>query len=247
MKNIKKHKQNWEKLGELDPLWAVLSDNNKRFNNWNLEEFLATGLSEVENVFTVMRELNIGQNRGVMLDFGCGVGRLARHWLKYFDKYIGSDISSKMLERALKINQDLSVEFYENQDDLKIFEDNKFEFIYSGIVLQHMPSRETIKKYILEFYRILKEDGVLVFQLPAKIPWRFRLQPIRKVYSALRFLGLSDDFLYNHLGLYPIKMNFISENDMKNFLEKVGFKVLNIKNDTYCGPNVESRTYYCQK
>lgn len=247
MKNILKHKNNWEKLGELDPLWAVLSDNSKRFNSWNIEEFLSTGLSEVENVFSIMKELNIGQNRGVMLDFGCGVGRLARHWLKHFDKYIGSDISSNMLERAKKINQDLEVDFLENGEDLKIFEDNKFDFIYSGIVLQHMPNRETIKKYILEFKRVLKKDGVLVFQLPAEIPWRFRLQPIRKAYSVLKFLGLSDDFLYNHLGLYPIKMNFVSENDMRNFLEKVGLKVVDVKQDTYCGPLVKSCTYYCQK
>lgn len=247
MKKIKQHKRDWEVLGELDPLWAVLSDNNKKFNNWNLEEFLATGLSEVEGVFAVMQDLKLAQNRGEMLDFGCGVGRLARHWLKHFDKYIGSDISSKMLERARKINQDLEAEFQENQEDLRIFKDNRFDFIYSGITLQHMPDKEAIKRYILEFKRILKEGGALVFQLPTKIPWYYRFQPVRKTYSALRFLGLSDNFLYNHLGLYPIKMSAIPEDDVQNFLSKAGFKVLGVKSDNYCGPKVESRTYYCQK
>ncbi|PKM91847.1 hypothetical protein CVU82_01410 [Candidatus Falkowbacteria bacterium HGW-Falkowbacteria-1] len=247
MEKIESHKQNWEKLGEMDPLWAVLSDNSKRFNNWNLEEFLQTGEVEVENVYSVMRELNVGLNKGEVLDFGCGVGRLARHFLKHFDKYNGCDISKNMLERAKKINQDLSAEFFENGEDLKIFKDQKFDFIYSGIVLQHLPDKEMVKKYILEFYRVLKNDGLLVFQLPSKIPWRFRLQPVRKVYLFLKLLGLSDKFLYKQLGLYPIKMSAIEEEDMKNFLIKVGFKVLTIKDDSYCGPSVESRTYYCQK
>ncbi|MFA5420608.1 MAG: class I SAM-dependent methyltransferase [Patescibacteria group bacterium] len=249
MENIKNHKQDWENLGELDPLWAVLSDNSKRFNNWSIEEFLGTGKKEVGDVLSVMNDLKLNPEKGEMLDFGCGVGRLARHWLSYFNRYIGCDISSTMLNRAKKINQDIieSVDFVENGEDLKIFPDKKFDFIYSGIVLQHIPSRDMIKSYILEFNRILKEGGVLAFQLPTNIPWRFRFQPVRKIYSGLKFLGISDGFLYNQLGLYPMKMNFIPEDIMRGFLEKVGFRIVDVKSDTYCGPSVKSRTYYCVK
>ena len=95
--------------------------------------------------------------------------------------------------------------------------------------------------------RILKEGGVLAFQLPTNIPWRFRFQPVRKIYSGLKFLGISDGFLYNQLGLYPMKMNFIPEDIMRGFLEKVGFRIVDVKSDTYCGPSVKSRTYYCVK
>ena len=174
MSKITEHKKNWEALGELDPFWAVLSDSSKRFNNWDLNEFLSTGESEVENIFSQMQKNNIGLNGGEMLDFGCGVGRLARFWLKHFSKYNGTDISQAMVEKAREINSGLMAEFFVNSDDLKIFSDKKFDFIYSGIVLQHLPDREFIKKYILEFKRVLKDGGVLVFQLPSEIPWRFR-------------------------------------------------------------------------
>jgi ubiquinone/menaquinone biosynthesis C-methylase UbiE len=247
MSQIEQHKKNWEKLGELDPLWAVLSDNSKRFNNWDLEEFLKTGEKEVENILSELKNLNIALAKNEMLDFGCGVGRLARHFLKYFSKYNGTDISRPMIEKARVINSGLQAEFFINEADLKIFSDNKFDFIYSGIVLQHLPSRELIKKYILEFKRILKNEGILVFQLPSKIPWTFRFQPARRLYNFLKLIGFSENFLYQKIGLYPIKMSFISETDMNKFLRDSGFEVLAIKEDTYCGPRVQSRTYYCRK
>ncbi len=246
MSQIEKHKKNWEKLGELDPLWAILSDSSKRFNNWNLEEFLKTGEKEVENIFSELRSLDITPAKAEMLDFGCGVGRLTRHFLKYFFKYNGADISRPMIERAREINSGLPAEFFINEADLKIFSDNKFDFIYSGIVLQHLPNRELIKECIIEFKRILKNDGILVFQLPSKIPWTFRFQPVRRLYNFLKLIGFSENFLYQKIGLYPIKMSFISEVDMKEFLRDSGFEVLAIKEDTYCGPHVQSRTYYCK-
>lgn len=245
MSKIEKHQKNWETLGKLDPLWAVLSDNSKRFNNWNIEDFLKTGEAEVENIFSQMNKLNIGLSRGEMLDFGCGVGRLARHWLKYFDKYNGTDISPAMLEKARELNHNLAVEFFVNGENLAILADNKFDFVYSGIVLQHLPNKEFIKKYLLEFKRILKPNGVLVFQLPSKIPWRFRFQPVRRLYNILKGIGFSDKFLYKKVGLYPIKMTAISEKELKVFLQDAGFVVKKINPDTYCGPSVKSRTYYC--
>lgn len=245
MSKITEHKKNWEALGELDPFWAVLSDNSKRFNNWDLNEFLNTGKAEVENIFSQMQKNNIALNRGEMLDFGCGVGRLARFWLKHFSKYNGTDISQAMVEKAREINSGLMAEFFVNSDDLKIFSNKKFDFIYSGIVLQHLPDREFIKKYILEFRRVLKDGGTLVFQLPSEIPWRFRFQPVRRLYNVLKGFGFSEKFLYQKIGLYPIKMSYINEEDMRNFLLKAGFKVKDVCADTYCGPQVKSRTYYC--
>lgn len=245
MSKTKKHKKNWETLGKLDPFWAILSDNSKRFNKWELDEFLRTGEIEVKNIMTQIEKNNIFLERGEMLDFGCGLGRLARSFLKYFSQYNGSDISQAMVEQARELNAGLPAKFFVNDDNLEIFADKSFAFIYSGIVLQHLPNREFIKKYILEFRRVLKDDGVLVFQLPSKIPWRFRFQPIRRLYNILKKLSFSEKFLYQKLRLYPIKMNFIKEAEMISFLSEAGFVVKDVQADTYCGPQVESRTYYC--
>jgi SAM-dependent methyltransferase len=244
MSKLKKHKKDWESLGKIDPFWAVLSDNSKRFNNWDLGEFFETGRKEGEHIWGNLENSSLKKER--ILDFGCGLGRLARFWLEHFKEYIGCDISESMISRAKEVN-DSRAKFFLSGDDLSIFPEDHFDFIYSGIVLQHLPNRKFIETYILEFKRVLRPGGALVFQLPSRIPFRYRFQPIRRLYNFLKFFSFSDDFLYNRLKLFPIKMSFIEEGEMRCFLEKEGFKIEKIEPDTYCGPEVESRTYYCKK
>ena len=57
--------------------------------------------------------------------------------------------------------------YVNDSDDLKLLEDNTFDFIYSNIVLQHMKP-EYSKRYIREFLRVLAPGGVLVFQIPSE-------------------------------------------------------------------------------
>jgi ubiquinone/menaquinone biosynthesis C-methylase UbiE len=246
MSKIKKHQSDWDNLAKNDPLWAVLSDNSKRFNNWELEEFLKTGDKEVALVWENINNIGLPINQGKMLDFGCGVGRLTRSWLKHFNSYTGCDISPLMIKKAKEINNK-KAQFIVTNKDLSLLNNNYFDFIYSGIVLQHMPNKKLIYKYLLEFNRILKPNGLLVFQLPSKIPYQYRLQPIRKLYKLLKFIGFSDNYLYNKLKLYPIKMTAINSLKLKKFLEINNFIVKKIESDTYCGPKVESKSYYCQK
>jgi SAM-dependent methyltransferase len=244
MSKLKKHKKNWESLGEMDPFWAVLSDNSKRFNNWNLKEFFETGRKEGEYIWGKLENLNLKTGR--ILDFGCGLGRLASFWLEHFDEYIACDISESMISQAKKIN-DSRAKFFLNEDDLSIFPNDHFDLIYSGIVLQHLPQKKFIKAYLLEFKRVLKPGGVLVFQLPSWIPFKYRLQPIRRLYNFLKLFSFSDDFLYNRLKLFPVKMSFVKEKEMGGFLEKEGFNIEKIESDSYCGPEIENRIYYCRK
>ena len=38
-----KHRQDWEELAQVDPCWAILSDPNRKFGAWDVEEFFRTG------------------------------------------------------------------------------------------------------------------------------------------------------------------------------------------------------------
>src|SRR5207237_1397651 len=63
----------WESLGRDDPLWAVLSDPDRRGGRWDLAEFLDTGREHA----ALIRRMVDGAGRslgGRVLDFGCGVG-----------------------------------------------------------------------------------------------------------------------------------------------------------------------------
>ncbi|WP_420485333.1 class I SAM-dependent methyltransferase [Iningainema tapete] len=108
-------------------------------------------------------------SRKTALDFGCGVGRLSQAMVQYFETVHGVDISPSMLKLADKYNQHGSKCKYHlnDQDNLKLFPDNYFDFIYSKITLQHMEPQYS-RRYIREFLRILAPQGLLIFQIPSQ-------------------------------------------------------------------------------
>ena len=51
-------------------------------------------------------------------------------------------------------------------EDLRQFSNAQFSFIYSMIVLQHIPPPLS-ESYLREFFRVLEPNGLLIFQLPS--------------------------------------------------------------------------------
>ena len=163
-------KKNWDEFGRQDPLWSILTDPTKKGNRWKPEDFFKTGQSEIESVIKYIESLGVSYSRKRALDFGCGVGRLTQALCQYFDECCGIDIAPSMIELAKQYNRHgAKCQYYLNEDDdLKLFEDNFFDFIYSKIVLQHIKP-EYSKNYIREFLRILAPKGLLVFQIPSEL------------------------------------------------------------------------------
>jgi SAM-dependent methyltransferase len=52
-----------------------------------------------------------------------------------------------------------------NGADLAIFGDEQFDFAFSYIVFQHIPSREIIENYVREVRRVLKPGALFKFQV----------------------------------------------------------------------------------
>ncbi|MBE9531963.1 MAG: class I SAM-dependent methyltransferase [Proteobacteria bacterium] len=246
--SLKKHKEEWEELGELDPLWAILSSHEKKFGKWDLDEFFRTGTDEIFGEMASAKELGYPKEHKSALDFGCGVGRLTRALAKHFEEVLGVDISENMLKKGRELNKEIeNCTFLLSTDErLGEFQDNSTDLIYTKIVLQHVPSTELIRSYIKEFVRILKDDGLLIFQLPCHIPLQYRFQPRRKLYTLLRTFGIKKELLYKHLGLIPIRMNFIPEVEVLSLLESIGAKILKVSHDE-TGDVTKSNTYYVTK
>jgi hypothetical protein len=114
-------------------------------------------------------------------------------------------------------------------------------------VLQHQPSQAAIEGYLAEFVRTLKDDGLLVFQLPSGIPLTIRMQPRRKVYVLLRRLGFRSKFLYWKLGLHPMRMRHVPRPEVIAFLESRGAKVLRVDTTTDPSYGFEDSVYYVTK
>jgi SAM-dependent methyltransferase len=240
--SLSKHKHDWDDLGRVDPLWAVLTSPERRYGKWNPEEFFASGAAEIAHVMRHAAQLGLPRHNRAALDFGCGVGRLTRALAKHIDRCVGVDISESMIAMAREWNRDMpTCHFVLNTaGDLGAFGDDSFDLIYSNIVLQHLPSVRLIESYIAEFIRTLTTDGLLVFQLPRHIPWKHRIQPRRRMYRLLRALGASEDFLLRSLKLTPMRMNFVPEAKVRNLIDAAGGKVLSIER----GDSAIDQVYY---
>jgi ubiquinone/menaquinone biosynthesis C-methylase UbiE len=246
---IREQERDWNELAELDPYWAILTSPGTRFGGWDSDEFFATGTTEIDAVMRHVAELGHPQGRARALDFGCGLGRLTRPLAGHFDECVGVDISEGMVRGARQLNADIpAATFVVNAaEDLGRFADQSFDLIYSVIVLQHVPDRGTIESYIAEFCRVMRPGGLAIFQLPSHIPRVFRLQWRRRLYLALRRLGVGAAFLYRRLRLLPIAMSYIPENDVVAVVTSCGARVLEVETAAASGllnAGLRSSTYY---
>jgi ubiquinone/menaquinone biosynthesis C-methylase UbiE len=248
--SLARHRQHWEELGELDPFWAILSRRDRKYGKWDIEEFFLTGEEEIRSVMSVGDRLGLPAQRHWALDFGCGVGRLTRPLSKYFKSCCGVDISLAMLRRARELNQQLPncLFLVNGQDHLRVFRDSCFDLVLSYAVLQHMPRKEVVFSYISEFFRILKKDGLLVIELPERVPLKHQIHQLRaRTYQALRRLRVSSDFLYRTLGISPMTMLGVAETEVRKHLAEIGAKVLEVEaHPDSCNP-FRTRRYSISK
>jgi len=244
--SLTKHKDDWEDLGRMDPLWAIFTRPNKKFGKWDTDEFFMTGAQDVETLMQTAARLGYPSGRQVALDFGCGVGRLTRALARHFHQCYGTDISDNMIARARELNSSIpNCNFVVNDQDLRTFPDNYFDLIYTKWVLQHIPDKALIKSYLSELVRSHKMDGLLVFQLRTSLSFRTRLKPWRRLYTILRSFGLKPNFLYRKLGLDPIAMTFVPEEEIAAFLNKVRVKIL--ETQEYRVPSGQGKIYFVTK
>jgi SAM-dependent methyltransferase len=225
------HRRDWEALGSLDPLYAILGVPETRHGGWDLDEFFATGERDIERLLETGRRLGLPRGRHAALELGCGVGRLTRALAPHFERCVGIDISQAMIDRAAAMNAGTAnCRWVHNAaGDLRILGNDRFDLVLSHLVLQHVPTKEAILGYVGELARVLAPGGLLAIQLPASMPLRRRVQPRRRLYGALRGVRVPDDLLYRRLGLNPIRMNWVPRSRVLERLASEKVRVLGIE------------------
>jgi SAM-dependent methyltransferase len=226
--SLGRHREDWERLAEVDAMWAVLTAPGRKGGRWEPEEFFATGETEIEHVLATAAGLGRPARREEALDFGCGVGRLTRALAQRFGHALGLDVSEGMVERARTLNEDVpAAEFRVNDaPDLASVADASVDLVYSSIVLQHLPSTADIERYVGEFLRVARPDGIVVFGIPSGIPFPWSLQPRRRVYALLRRLGVREEWMLRRTPLTPMRMTVLPEERVRALVARHGATLL---------------------
>jgi SAM-dependent methyltransferase len=156
--------------------WDERARENARFyvnterTDWTDAEFFASGERTVaEEILTDM--INICQGRDPLamrvIEIGCGAGRITRALAKRFGEVYAVDVSGEMVAQARQACADLpNVRVFQNNGmDLSVLPDIGYDFAFSTIVFQHIPSREVIVNYVRETGRLLKPGSLFKFQV----------------------------------------------------------------------------------
>jgi SAM-dependent methyltransferase len=146
---------------------------------WNDEEFFASGVRTVEQqILNDMENVCQGKQPKEMrvLEIGCGAGRITRALAEVFGELHGVDVSGEMIERArLALEAFPNAHLYRNNGmDLSVVPNLPFDFAFSMIVFQHIPSHQIIENYVREVHRLLRPGGLFKFQVhsaPGPRPW----------------------------------------------------------------------------
>jgi len=165
-----------QQLAKMREDWDARARKNARFyvdtsnKDWTDEEFFASGERTVaEEILTDMINICQGKQPGQMrvLEVGCGAGRVTRALAGLFGEVYGVDVSGEMIERAREALRDRpNVHLYKNNGkDLSVLPDIQFDFAFSSIVFQHIPSKEIIEGYIREVNRLLRPGALFKFQV----------------------------------------------------------------------------------
>ena len=185
-----------------------------------------------------------------ILDFGCGVGRLAMAWSRRARQVTGVDLSPGMIAKGLEFAKNTpNVQLRLNEArDLRCFEDGRFDLVFSHICMQHIPWGLTVG-YLREFARICRSGGWVVFQLPSrplrKLTW---LAPIRKkIVDRLPF-GLDRVYRNWKYGCPVLfEMYFVPSKAVIESAMQAGLTELHREPDRSAGESVESFIYIFRK
>jgi SAM-dependent methyltransferase len=137
---------------------------------WTDAEFFESGERTVaEEILTDMINVCQGRDPAKMkvLEIGSGAGRITRALAKMFGEVHAVDVSGEMVRQARAALADLpNAHVYQNNGvDLSVIPGCDFDFAFSTIVFQHIPSRAIIENYVREVHRLLRPGALFKFQV----------------------------------------------------------------------------------
>jgi ubiquinone/menaquinone biosynthesis C-methylase UbiE len=133
-------------------------------DGWRKE--LAAGKEQRGNLQTnleFLAQINLLKQNDRILEIGCGIGSIVAELSGQGYDITGTDISGEAIAYGLKKYGDIKLQVQPAQD-LQV-EDETFDVVLSFDLFEHIAQ---VDKHISEVYRVLRKDGLYLFQTPNK-------------------------------------------------------------------------------
>jgi SAM-dependent methyltransferase len=157
-------RRTWDDLARQNAAHYIATDRP----SWEIDTFLRTGK---QRLHALLDRLGVApaDYGGTLVDLGCGIGRFSFAFAELFDHVIGVDVSEEMIRRAnaLKVERGYTnVEFRRNSGaDLAFLAADSCDWAFSYTVLQHIPDKRVVFRYIAELARVVRPGGRVLFQV----------------------------------------------------------------------------------
>ncbi|HEX4001817.1 MAG TPA: methyltransferase domain-containing protein [Candidatus Acidoferrales bacterium] len=150
--------------------------------DWDVSDFFKSGEEDYQRlVAPVLDRFEFAPPGKRALELGCGAGRMTSAFAKRFDHVTAVDISAEMLDRARQLLPDVENVTWKHSNgaDLGDTKDASLDFVFTYLVLQHLPDENLVRNYIREMLRVLKPAGMCLFQFNGmerpNMNWKGRL------------------------------------------------------------------------
>lgn len=154
--------RDWDRRAKEDAFYYIATGKQIAANK---KSFFASGEEGAREIIADVDPLLLG--RESVLEIGCGAGRLLKPLASQFKEVYGVDVSGEMVKVGKELLRGYkNIHLFHNDGiTLSPLPNKKFDFVFSYIVFQHIPSREIVRGYIKESFRVLKPGGIFKFQV----------------------------------------------------------------------------------
>lgn len=209
-------KNDWNLRGKKNHLFFI-----RTVKNQSEEDFWRSGIDDRNSILenkSVKEKLGDKFDEMKVLEIGCGIGRILIPMSKKFQEAIGVDISEEMVnigKQKIKNYSNCNI-LLNNGMDLSDLDSSYFDFCYSFIVFQHIPTKQIVKNYIKEVARVLKPNSYFRFQVRGMHP----IDPVK--FRLLEKIGEKEPTNFEDTWLGS---QFASQ-EMHEIAEEFGFEVI---------------------
>lgn len=154
----------WDERAKENALYFV--DSRLAYSAPDEDAFWAGGEQALDRLLSAVGARTL-RDSDVVVDIGCGVGRLSRPLAARASRVLALDVSGEMLDRARSRNAHLSnVEWIHGDgESLRPIPDASVDVCVSHVVFRHIPDPAITLRYVSEMGRVLRPGGFAAFEL----------------------------------------------------------------------------------